>query len=520
MNRSWAIVLCAAIVSFPQASVLANEARQVFDSLYGQKIKQAAATSDRADDIALAKDMLDVASKSKEHPALITLLSGAAHDLTSKHADGLATAVQAMQLLAEFVPDAKASAREKLIPLLTRQMAAGKPDEREQAGETLIDLLLTIGDEKIERKQYAEAAADYRRAMTVAQQRKSASVDVAKAKLEMAGSRERSVKQLARLQEKLLQDAQDNATAEEIIKLYAFQLGEPTAAVAYLNRAKDPDLLRYVTLAAKPVADISTDDCLALASWYKLAGDGAPPSQDKTLAWQAAIRYIDHFRRTYVGDDLPRKRADVMHDQLKQSLSASGIYTRTTRNLLALVDPDKDVVNGHWKRVDGALVSSKQRGARFALPVRLTGDYKLRVGFTRDQGDDSLVVVVPVGKTQVGVAIDSFKDEGSFSGLEQISGKRARDNETRLKGVLIRNAQRHTLEIDVSIEGNAANITAAMDGKTIVRWKGSQTLLDVNPQASVSDKQAIGFMAWDSVFIIHSVTITLKPGGEVTPVRE
>jgi len=27
-------------------------------------------------------------------------------------------------------------------------------------------------------------------------------------------------------------------------------------------------------------------------------------------------------------------------------------------------------------------------------------------------------------------------------------------------------------------------------------------------------------MAWDSVFIIHSVTITLKPGGEVTPVRE
>lgn len=310
------IALLAAIAAPTLAA--AEEAREVFDSLFAAKIKAASATADRADDIALAKDMLDLAKKSASQPNLLVLLCDAVHDLSIKQPDSYATGVEAMQLLADTVEAKRPAARDKLIALLTRQMSVGKPDERDAAGEKLIDLLTMIGDEKAEKKEFAEAAADYRRAVAVATQKKSAALDELKAKLEWATGRDRTMKQLARLQEKLLKDG-DSATAEEIVKVYVVELDDPAAAVPYLNRVKDEQLKKLVPLAAKAINQLTEGDCLALGDWYRSHNRnvalGVPAARTKA--------YLSRFLELHTANDLQRTKADAWLKEINTKLQSS-----------------------------------------------------------------------------------------------------------------------------------------------------------------------------------------------------
>jgi len=322
MKRSWVCAIGCIIMSLPISAAFADEARQVFDSLYGQKIKQAAATSDRADDIALAKEMLAVAKASGSTPKLQAMLCDTAGDLGSKHPDGFSTAIEAMQLLADAQEDQREATRVKLIDLLTKQSRTGKAEERTQASDAMIDLLIAMGDEKAEKKQYAEAAVDYRRAFILATQRKSDLLNVVKAKMEFAVSRDRAVTQIARLREKLLQNANDHATAEEIVKLYVVELDEPTAALPFINRVKDERLKRFVPLAIRPASELSATDCLELAQTY-VAWSREQGKADKIHLWGKAARLLEEYLKVHTADDLSRRQADVLLSEAQAKLAAA-----------------------------------------------------------------------------------------------------------------------------------------------------------------------------------------------------
>lgn len=295
----------------------AAESKQVFDTLFAAKIKSVSATVDRADDVVLAKEMLSLAKTSTGQSALVVLLCDAVHDLGMKHADGYAVAVEAQQYLADTVVERLPAAREKLIAVLTKQSAAGKPDEREPAGEALINLLTVMGEEKAERKQYAEAAADYRRALALAQQKKSDSLDEVKAKMEFALSRDRAMKQLARLQEKLLKDATDSATAEEIVTLCVVEFDDPAAAVVFLNRVKDGQMKALVPLAAGRLDEVAVEDALKLGEWYKSLADRnrAPAVQPPLLS--RAEQYLARFLANESTGGVVRTKAEVLLKEVK-----------------------------------------------------------------------------------------------------------------------------------------------------------------------------------------------------------
>ncbi len=298
----------------------AAESKAVFDSLFSAKIKTVIATVDRADDIALAKEMLAIAKTSTNQPELLALLCDGAHDLAVRHADGFATAVEAQQLLAEHVETRRSTAQDKMITLLTRQMTAGKADEREPATESLIDLLMSMGDEKFEKKQYTEAAADYRRSVTVATQRKSTSLEEAKAKLEFAAARDRAVKNLARLQEKLLKDANDSATAEEIVKIYVIELDDPAGALPFLNRVKDEEMEKSVALASQDRSRLGETELLSLVEWYAALRQIAP--QSGSLAGRIA-RYGQQYLDMNPSQGLQRVRVQALVADVKKIVDSS-----------------------------------------------------------------------------------------------------------------------------------------------------------------------------------------------------
>ena len=511
------------LISAAQASAVDSEAKKVFDSLFAGKIKAVSSTSDRADDIALAKEMLSIAKTSDNQPELLALLCDQIHDFSLRHPDGFSTGIEAQQLLADKVKDKRAAAQEKLTTLLTRQMLTGKADEREGAGETLIALLVSMGDEKFEKKEYTEAAGDYRRAATVATQRKSASLEEAKAKLDFAASRDRAVKSLARLQEKLLKDANDFATAEEIVKLYVMELDDPAAAVPYLNRVKDESFKKLAILATNKDSDRDAKDYLALAKWYKAYADLANISSSKLTSLENVMENLNHYLERHTEDDLDRKEAVLLREQIKQMLAPiqSALQTKTKSvDLLRLIDPVKDSIDGTWVLKDGDLYSPRKQSARIAFPISVSGDYRLQIKMTRLAGEDCVVIVIPVGPTQTNIVIDSFVRDGCFAGLETISGARARDNPTGSKGRRIKNEQIYTLEIDVSVRNDTAKIRATLDGNAFVDWEGRHAILGVNGQAAIHDRQRIGLMVWESIYSFRSIRLTSKPDATVKHVRE
>jgi len=209
------------------------------------------------------------------------------------------------------------AAREKLIALFTKQSSAGKPDEREPAGEALIALLIIIGDEKLEKKQYPEAAADYRRAFTIAQQKKSESLDEVKAKMEFALSRDRTMKQLARLQEKLLKDA-DSATAEEVVKVLVVDLDDPASAVPLLGRVKSEQLKKLVPLAAKAIGELSADEAMPLAELYKSFADANRGPAGLQLL-NRAEQYFQRFLELEFSAGVMRTKAEVFLKEVQEA---------------------------------------------------------------------------------------------------------------------------------------------------------------------------------------------------------
>lgn len=306
-----------------------DDAKSIFDSLFDAKIKAVSATGDRSDDVALAKEMLALAKTSANQPVMVTLLCDAAHDLAARHADGSATAAEAMTLLAETVVEKRSAARDKLILLLSRQSSIGKPEEREAASESLIALLATMGDEKLSERNYSEAVADYRRATTIAQQKKSESLDDMKSKLDFALSRDRTTKQLSRLEETLLKNANDAATAQEIVRLYVIELDDPAAAGPYLTRTKDEGLSRLIPLAAQEIDALNANDALQLGEWYRsqiksLKSPEAAPAIERTR------HYLRRFLTLHTTDDLLRTKATALLNEIEAAAKAAAFNPRLT----------------------------------------------------------------------------------------------------------------------------------------------------------------------------------------------
>lgn len=66
-------------------------------------------------------------------------------------------------------------------------------------------------------------------------------------------------------------------------------------------------------------------------------------------------------------------------------------------DLLALVEPDRDAVQGAWKREEGRLVSDDGPASRLELPYFLPEEYNFTIEFVRRSGKDAVVQILARG---------------------------------------------------------------------------------------------------------------------------
>jgi formylglycine-generating enzyme required for sulfatase activity len=304
--------------------VLADEAADTFNKLYADDLKRVAATPSPADDVALGNQMLEGAKKAGDQPAFLVLLCEKAYELASKDPSGYATATDAMDLLAEKVPEKKVKSLQKNAALCQKQYATARGEARTKAGESVITALGALAEAQAAAGNTDAAGVTLRQAIAVATAIKSEGKTALQAQVENLASEQKAEKQIAALKAKLDADSKDAASRKELVRLYLVDMNSPAEAAKFLDESLGEATRKYVPAAAKPVADAPEAACTELGDWYKGLADQAATHASKGDMLRRAQAYYQRFLTLHTPKDLDRTAATLSLKKIEDALAKLG----------------------------------------------------------------------------------------------------------------------------------------------------------------------------------------------------
>ena len=230
-----------------------------------------------------------------------------------------------------------------------------------------------------------------------------------------------------------------------------------------------------------------------------------------------ALDQIKEDRQIFEDDELPRSAPAALRQRQERAVKALETayadavkaYTKAKKdkeaasveeawkafatkanaiNLLALVDPKTHVNTGEWKKEGQTFVATaRDKGFRLQLPYEPGEEYDVEVTVRRVAGDEGFAVALVAGGRQVCAMIDGWPGFGYCSGVDQIDKKPAHQNETAVKGALLKSDTTHTLTHSV----RSGKIDLAVDGKVVTSFKGEFTRLSVDETFGVPTKKVL-----------------------------
>jgi len=171
-------------------------------------------------------------------------------------------------------------------------------------------------------------------------------------------------------------------------------------------------------------------------------------------------------------------------------------------NLLRLINPTHDAVNGIWQLKTGEfapeLVSDATHHARIGIPYLPPQEYNFRVDFTRQSGDNCMTQIFTHRNP---AALVLFGWKGTVCGFQQIADHSAEYNVTGVRGIPTENGQRHVSIIRV----RKHSIESWLDGKLITRYDTDGTDL-ASKDWAVSSPLGVGSQLSPTTF--HTIELT------------
>ena len=324
MSHAKYLSLAVLVVTACPAATWADEAADTFNKLYGEDLKRVAATPSTADDVALAKQLLEAAGKVTNQKDFLALLCEKACELAGKDPTGYPTAKAAMDLLTASVPEKKVESLQKMAAMYQRSYAAARAEAKAKAGETLIESLKVLAGAQAAGADFDGAGATLKQALAVATTIKSESKAAIQAQLAGLASQQQVEKQIAALKARLDADAKDASSRKEIVRMYLVEMDNPAEAAKFLDEALDEATRKYVPAAAKPVEDAPEAACTELGDWYKGLADQATASASKGAMLQRAKAYYKRFMELHKADDVARAGATLMLKKIEDALAKLG----------------------------------------------------------------------------------------------------------------------------------------------------------------------------------------------------
>ena len=170
-------------------------------------------------------------------------------------------------------------------------------------------------------------------------------------------------------------------------------------------------------------------------------------------------------------------------------------------DLIKLLNLNRDTVAGQWRQTSDGLLTSAAVGSRIALPVEPKGEYDLKVTFTRQTGQHSIVLMFVSGTGQAAFDVDAWGQH--LAGFQNVGGKDARQNPTRTENVTLINGRKYTAELRVRRD----RVDAYLDGKLLTTYRGDGSDLSMLGNWRIPSKRTLGIGAWDSETLFHSIEV-------------
>ncbi|HUY34714.1 MAG TPA: CHAP domain-containing protein [Pirellulales bacterium] len=191
----------------------------------------------------------------------------------------------------------------------------------------------------------------------------------------------------------------------------------------------------------------------------------------------------------------PRRASPAFVVQGKNGKAAKSI------DLLKLVDPRLDRVQGIWFFENDGLRSHREFVARLQFPLAPPRSYVLRMSVERIEGVDQLGIGVIVGGRQTMLSIDGY--DSKFTGIHNLDAKPANDNESTKAGSFLPLKKRTQIECRVSDE----EIVLEIDRTPVIEWRGDPARLSLSPDWPVPHADWLFISCHDSSFDVSSFTL-------------
>ena len=486
-GRIWVVGAVLAAGGLWQAAG-AEDAKAVFDSIFGERLKKAQATMTKKDDIALAEELLAATDRVKGEPALLTLMCEKAYELTSRLPDGFDVAVKAAGILAENVPDKKAESQEKVLAVRRLQYLRARGPRKQAVGEALVKVMIAVADARLAAGKASQASPLYREAsITASALRRTDLTSAIVAKLKDCADRVQVENKIQELKARLQRNADDAAVRRELILLYVVELDNPAEAKKLLTDAADPTLQTYVPLAAEEIETVAPAACLELGGWYVGLAKQATSKGGQLRALLRAQRYYQRAVESgkVTGAALLKVKLAVMQiekDLLKLGYVPPGrLPVGKSVDLLSYADFESPGIRGTVTRA-GLAVALKpggREGGALPIPVMVNGSYRVQFKVQwpptssrhSSESNIGMHLSLPVGPdchTGLGIGHSSI-------GFSNVNGHtwHSESNPTakRLPSKLT-GGKPYSVEVQVVRNSDTLSLAAAINGHVCTKWTG------------------------------------------------
>ncbi len=192
---------------------------------------------------------------------------------------------------------------------------------------------------------------------------------------------------------------------------------------------------------------------------------------------------------------------------------------RSFKDLMPLIDPDRDAINGKWTKDNRGLRSESIHCGRLRIPYMPPEEYDFRVKFTRDTGMNDVALIASANDHKFLLGLGGF--ENTISGFAMVDGHWIGDNPTTFRAPgFLRNGRQYTAVVHVrkdrimaSLDGQLVGEPLTADNKLSlpIEWDVGEGILGVGSEN--------GDVAFDSIEIGElnekGKVVTLPPPGDV-----
>lgn len=468
------------------------------EKLIKDLFKEQFAKKGKSDRQELTRQLLRQADKTAEDLPALWVLYREAQDSAAQACDLtlLATSIDAMARVFDIdAMSLRASA------LTASEKAAKVPADY----SNLCDQLLLLAEEQVAADQYEAAekavALGLQCARKAADGRQVARTTSRQKELVEAKTLFRALKSAI---ETLAKKPDDPTANLEMGQFLCFVKGNWDLGLRFLVKGSDTVLK---PLAEKELTnpESANDRVLIADGWADLA--------DKEKSPLRKIQTNAHARSIYEG--VLSQTTGLVRARIEKKLGEMGSVGGGTKgplvDLLKLVNPEKDSMQGKWTMVGNALQSPPAGPnvmTELHFPYELPEEYDLAVTMERKSGANWFQFSLCSGKAFFTVTFDAWLAQGGISGLQRVDNQAVRENPTARPGqVFFINKP-----VNVQISVRRTGVLAIADGKTILDWKEGYSRVS----RIVQKPPTLGLEIWEGTFTFSKLQVTpIGSGGKV-----